>query len=630
MQTFPFVPILIMLGRTASSAIPGAVHGKARDAAARASDYLATCASSADETVPSMAGLLQSLPVTASTPVAKASEKEQTMVRVGDDLGGRGFCMTMTEFGPMPPPDLDVENFRSWVRGYGPSNMNHYWYRFWSKDATDDDFQRWKNSWRLHGLSAGTNGVYYRISAQACDETALMGRFRFDGKVLKYEADKFDHWYSHNHSLLDGLCAFPFRFNMKYTGQVLLEPCNASNVKQQWRAENVTVVKSDQLFRLVSVFDPKFCLTWDEGRDRKRVLFADCGHSSAKQNWVMRPDRSSYTHWYPWRQYYPLMRIRSTTPGFYMGDSRTQGRMAVNRLKPHREWRTALGGYDLIEVASTFVFLGEHIMLVRHSWVIHPTVDWSPRRQCVEFREETPHVGWSKCEKMSKSQWWEITGMSHGYSRIRSLYSPDLCMSVAKNLTDCGPGWGVRSSQGFQMCNDSLVWLLPCAPTGVAVFLGEKYNQMWAIEQHFPTVAPTPVPTVAPTPDPTPAPTPPTPKPTSRTYPTCKIYDTVWATCWSHKIWRWGAGKEGKEQALKNCQHASRHEKRWGICEDILASARASTPKCVFRGWTVWITCGGQKESKWGVGPEGRSAALGNCNHAVNHQKRNACAEMSW
>lgn len=51
--------------------------------------------------------------------------------------------------------------------------------------------------------------------------------------------------------------------------------------------------------------------------------------------------------------------------------------------------------------------------------------------------------------------------------------------------------------------------------------------------------------------------------------PTCKYVDgTVWAMCGDKKIKRWGIGPEGKDRAIGNCNYAARQNFKLGYCSE--------------------------------------------------------------
>ena len=132
-----------------------------------------------------------------------------------------------------------------------------------------------------------------------------------------------------------------------------------------------------------------------------------------------------------------------------------------------------------------------------------------------------------------------------------------------------------------------------------------------------PTQAPTPKPTLNPTNQPTTNPTQsPTPKPTVE-MPTCRPFEgSVHAFCSGVAVWRWGIGPEGEAAAVGNCNYAA--ERGLGSLHDCAVMLEeAETPRCrPFEG-SVHAFCYGRSVRRWGIGPEGEAAAVGNCNYAA-------------
>lgn len=72
----------------------------------------------------------------------------------------------------------------------------------------------------------------------------------------------------------------------------------------------------------------------------------------------------------------------------------------------------------------------------------------------------------------------------------------------------------------------------------------------------------------------------------------------------------------------------NRHTKQSSDSEDESPKPKPVYPTCAPHKGSVWALCGDEPIHRWGVGPDGQEAAIGNCNYSVRRTKGGgACTE---
>ena len=106
------------------------------------------------------------------------------------------------------------------------------------------------------------------------------------------------------------------------------------------------------------------------------------------------------------------------------------------------------------------------------------------------------------------------------------------------------------------------------------------------------------------------------------TRPECKSHGgSVYAMCGETPYKRWGIGPEGETNALGNCNYSYSNAKGEHRDNKCPKASSIIHPKCEKYDNSVYAMCGTKPFKKWGIGPEGESTALGNCNYSYTNPK---------
>ena len=86
--------------------------------------------------------------------------------------------------------------------------------------------------------------------------------------------------------------------------------------------------------------------------------------------------------------------------------------------------------------------------------------------------------------------------------------------------------------------------------------------------------------------------------------------DTVFAMCNGEPYKQWGVGPEGEEQAIANCNYDYS-----GTTCPMCQSIAGGPPCCMSYFGSVEAMCEGEPFAAWGIGSEGKTQAITNCNN---------------